>query len=77
MAVSKNLVRRVLARFTLLFDAPLEARSDWDAALDCWVGLLDGLSEEAFLKRASVLAKTLRRFPVPNDFLTATEAAEA
>lgn len=68
MSVSKELVGSVLVRFALLFDAPVAARADWGAAVDCWVRLLGGVPEADFLAHAKSLALTLSRFPVPGDF---------
>lgn len=76
MAVSKVMVRAVLSRCALLFDAPKVALENWDDAVDCWVRLMpETMTDEAFSSAASVLVRTLTRWPVPADFLAQAEPA--
>lgn len=71
------MVRSVLSRFVLLFDAPREAQENWSDAVDCWVRLMpQGMTDDEFSKAAAVLARTLTRFPTPADFLAHASASD-
>ena len=75
MAVSKKLIEGVLARTALLFEQHQDARENFADTVDCWTGLMVDLTDEQFSAAARHLALTLRRFPVPADFIEAANPA--
>lgn len=76
MAVSKKLIEGVLARTALLFEHHQYAREYFADTVECWAALMVDLTDEQFSAAARHLALTLRRFPVPADFIEAARPAQ-
>ena len=72
MSVSPKKMTRVLGAMACLFvpPTPIAAQDDLERLGALWVGLLDDyFDDESITDAALNLSRTLRKFPVPADFL--------
>ena len=68
MLISKKRIELILARFCVLFPLPVDG-VDPDALPEVWFNVLGGCDEAAFDAAALALARRLKRFPFPADFV--------